>query len=115
MYIKQFTLTETEAFLRSNNTTAGEARTLKKALKSTYSSNGADRIVNVFEIKYSESEYSLQKDEYLKIQNRIAAFKQETSLRSALFPTMMTTFGLKQNEYAAQIQKALCMNDLFVG
>ncbi|MCQ2050374.1 MAG: AAA family ATPase [Candidatus Saccharibacteria bacterium] len=73
----------------------------------------ADRIVNVFEIKYSEGEYSLQKDEYLKIQNRIAAFKQETGLRSALFPTMMTTFGLKQNEYAAQIQKALCMDDLF--
>lgn len=68
---------------------------------------------NVFEIKYSEGEYSLQKDEYLKIQNRIAAFKQETGLRSALFPTMMTTFGLKQNEYAAQIQKALCMDDLF--
>lgn len=73
----------------------------------------ADRIINIFEIKYSEQEYSLQKEEFLKIQNRVETFKQETGTRSTPLPVLATTFGLKKNEYASSIQKSICMDDLF--
>ena len=53
-------------------------------------------VLNLCEVKYSEDLYSLDKDEYLKIQNRIKVFKEVTGTRSSIIPTMITTFGMKK-------------------
>ncbi|MGM9844339.1 MAG: ATP-binding protein, partial [Muribaculaceae bacterium] len=73
----------------------------------------ADNVVNICEAKYSGSQYSLQQAEYLKIENRIAAFQEETATKSGLIPTMITTFGLKEGGYAAAIPVSITMDDLF--
>lgn len=73
----------------------------------------ADRVFNICEIKYSEHEYSLQKNEDLNIRNRVGTFQQEIAKKSSTVPTLITTFGLKQNAYASAIPVAVVLDDLF--
>ena len=73
----------------------------------------ADNTINICEVKYSEDLYSLDKDEFLKIQNRIKAFKDVTGTRSSIIPTMITTFGMKDGMYSDHIIAKIDMDDLF--
>ena len=73
----------------------------------------ADRIVNVCEVKYSQGEYELNKEEYDKICKRSNAFIQETGLRHASWITMITTEGVAQGKYSGMIQSQVKLDDLF--
>ncbi len=73
----------------------------------------ADNTINLCEVKYSEGLYSLDKEEFLKIQNRISAFKEVTETRSSIIPTMITTFGMKEGMYSDQINAKIDMDALF--
>ena len=73
----------------------------------------ADNTINLCEVKYSEELYSLDKEEYLKIQNRIKAFKDVTATKSSIIPTMITTFGMKEGMYSDQIIAKIDMEALF--
>jgi hypothetical protein len=73
----------------------------------------ADNTINLCEVKYCEDLYSLDKEEYLKIQNRISAFKEVTGTRSSIIPTMITTFGMKEGMYSDQIIAKVDMDALF--
>lgn len=73
----------------------------------------ADAMINLCEVKYSESTYSLDKDEYMKITNRQNTFKNETGTNKTIVKTMITTFGLSQGAYSDQIPVQLDMNALF--
>lgn len=73
----------------------------------------ADNTINLCEVKYSENLYSLDKEEYMKIQNRISVFKEATNTRSNIIPTMITTFGMKEGTYSDQIIAKIDMEDLF--
>ena len=73
----------------------------------------ADNTINLCEVKYCEDLYSLDKEEYLKIQNRISAFKEVTGTRSSIIPTMITTFGMKEGMYSDQIIARVDMEALF--
>ena len=73
----------------------------------------ADNTINLCEVKYCEDLYSLDKEEYLKIQNRINAFKEITGTRSSIIPTMITTFGMKNGMYSDQIIAKIDMDALF--
>ena len=74
----------------------------------------ADRIVNICEVKYSQDEYELEKDEYDKICKRKNAFIQETGVRHAPWLTMITTEGVARGKYSEMIQSQLRLDDLFV-
>ena len=73
----------------------------------------ADNTINLCEVKYSENLYSLDKEEYMKIQNRISVFKEATNTRSNIIPTLITTFGMKEGTYSDQIIAKINMEDLF--
>ena len=73
----------------------------------------ADRIVNVCEVKYSQGEYELNKEEYDKICKRSSAFIRETGLRHAPWITMITTEGVASGKYAGMIQSQVKLDDLF--
>lgn len=78
----------------------------------------ADNTINLCEVKYCEDLYSLDKEEYIKIQNRkiqnrIKVFKEVTNTRSSIIPTMITTFGMKPGMYSDQIIAKIDMEDLF--
>jgi len=72
----------------------------------------ADQIVNICEIKYSIGTYELQKTELDKIWHRCDAFAKETELKHTIWPTMITTFGLKDNGYSQQIPSQITLKEL---
>lgn len=73
----------------------------------------ADHVINLCEIKYSEQPYLLNKDEDLKMRNRQAAFINETGTRRAIFPTLISTYGLHRNMYSGGILSEVTMDHLF--
>lgn len=75
----------------------------------------ADRLINLCEIKFSNSEYTITSEEDRKMRDRIAAFKRESKSRNGILPTWITPFGLFKNEYSADIHHQVTMDDLFYG
>ncbi|MBR0262411.1 MAG: ATP-binding protein [Prevotella sp.] len=73
----------------------------------------ADKIVNICEVKYSQDEYHLDKEEYEKICKRKNNFLQETGLRHAPWLTMITTEGIAKGKYTEMIQSQVRLDDLF--
>ena len=71
-------------------------------------------MINVFEIKYSESEYTLDKTENEKLRNRINVFRTETGAKEALWPTLITTYGLTNGVHSSTFVATLTMDDLFL-
>jgi uncharacterized protein len=57
---------------------------------------------------------TITKDYDLKLRNKVGTFIESTKTKKTVFLSMMTTFGLVQNEYARSIvQNELTMDDLF--
>ena len=73
----------------------------------------ADRLINLCEIKFAQSEYVITAEEDRKMRSRMAAFVRETKTRLGILPTWITPYGLFKNEYAASINYQITMNDLF--
>jgi predicted AAA+ superfamily ATPase len=73
----------------------------------------ADNIINVCEIKYANSEFSIDKAYDLNLRNKEEAFRSESETKKALHRTMITTFGLSHNAYWNEVQSEVTMDDLF--
>lgn len=73
----------------------------------------ADRIVNVCEVKYSQSEYQLDKTEFENINRRKDTFIKETGIRYTPWLTMITTEGVAKGKYTEMIQGYVTLDDLF--
>lgn len=59
------------------------------------------------------SEYSVTKSEDLKIRNRVGAFKAETGTKFSVFLILVTTYGVRQNSYSANMKQVILMDNLF--
>ena len=73
----------------------------------------ADGIIDLCEVKYSGGEYSISKEEYLKLSNRRETFRKETSTRKGVFLALITTYGLARNGYADIANSVITLADLF--
>lgn len=73
----------------------------------------ADHLINLCEIKYSQSPYTITKEEELNIRTRMGDFVEETGVRHGILPTLITTFGILPNAHSAIAQVQLTMDDLF--
>ena len=73
----------------------------------------ADRLINLCEIKYTQSEYIITTTEDLKFRNRAAAFVRESKTHRGILPTWITPYGLAHNEYSSAVQYQVLMDDLF--
>ena len=73
----------------------------------------ADQIVNLCEVKYSLSPYSLSAEEYHRLQHRMEAFSKETGLRHAPWITLITTNGLADGKYNDIAQVVISLDDFF--
>jgi uncharacterized protein len=73
-----------------------------------------DRVINLFEIKYSINPFEITKAYDLSLRNKIGTFIEQTKTKKSVFLTMITTFGLVKNMYARSIvQNELTMDCLF--
>jgi hypothetical protein len=74
-----------------------------------------DHVINLFEIKFSINEFMITKDYDAKLRQKIQSFRETTATKKSIFLTMLTTFGVKPNEYStSSIQNELTMDALFL-
>ena len=73
----------------------------------------ADGIINLFEMKYSETYFRLDNEEAKKLYDRVVSFRDESGTKKALWPTLLTTYGLHEGIYSSTFVVVLSMNDLF--
>ena len=76
----------------------------------------ADRIIHVCEIKFSKGIFSIDKQYARELRQKLFVFSQlPQNKRKTLFLTMITTFGILQNEFSRElVQNELMMDDLFM-
>ena len=74
----------------------------------------ADNITNIFEVKYSNNDYNFNGYESEKLRNRINVFREETQTKSALWPTLITTYGLNTGIHSSDFVGVLTLKDLFL-
>lgn len=73
-----------------------------------------DQVINLCEMKYSGTNYTIKQEDDEAIRNRISDLINVTKTRCAVFPTLITTYGLADNGYASNIQSVVTLDDLFV-
>ena len=66
-------------------------------------------------MKFTNAEFEIDKKTDESLRNKKAAFIAETKTRKAVHITMITTYGVKRNEYWGNIQSEATMKDLFLG
>jgi len=73
----------------------------------------ADHLINLCEIKFSNGEYNISKNDDMKMRKRIDDFICQTKTKCGVLPTWITTYGLQHNEFSADIAYQVTMEDLF--
>jgi hypothetical protein len=64
-------------------------------------------------MKYAQEQFVIDKKQDEVLRNKRGAFRYETKTSKALYLTMITTYGIKHNEYWNNIQSEVTMDDLF--
>jgi AAA+ ATPase superfamily predicted ATPase len=73
-----------------------------------------DFVIHICEMKYSESLFAIDKKYAGELENKMDIFRRHTKTKKSLFITMVTTFGIKNNEYASRlVQNSITMDALF--
>ena len=72
-----------------------------------------DQVINLCEMKYSASEYTIDKKDDESLRHKISDFVKSTGTKYAFYPTLFTTYGLVQNSYSDNIQAVIVAEDLF--
>lgn len=73
-----------------------------------------DNVINICEIKYAQNEFTITKKYAEELKAKVATFRKDTKTRKTLFLTMITTFGLSQNQYQTSlVHQQIEMNALF--
>ncbi len=65
-------------------------------------------------MKYSESEFTIDKACATALENKKQVLKSQTKTKKSIFLTFVTTFGITNNEYAKRlIQNSITIDSLF--
>jgi hypothetical protein len=73
-----------------------------------------DGCINICEMKFSIDSYLITKKYFKELENKLNVFRTQTRTKKTLFLTMITTFGVKENEYKSlAVQNEISMGALF--
>ena len=72
-----------------------------------------DRIINLCEIKFSNKSFVITKSYDENLRAKRSVFIDETGTRKSVHITMITTYGVKHNEYRNNIQSEVQLDGLF--
>ena len=72
-----------------------------------------DNVVNMCELKYYSDDFIVNKDYDKVIRHRRALLEDMIPKKSIVHSTLITTFGLKYNEYSGAFQNVITLEDLF--
>lgn len=62
-----------------------------------------DDVINLCEIKYADDQFVIDQKYAKQLRQKIDVFRQVTKTRKTVHLTMITTFGVKQNQYASDL------------
>ncbi len=62
-----------------------------------------DNIINICEMKFSESTFHVDKRFAEEVREKIGRFKLQTKTKKTIFFTLITTFGIRQNQYSLEV------------
>jgi hypothetical protein len=74
-----------------------------------------DNVINLCEMKFSDSEYSITAAYDSELRRKASVFESVTSTKKAVRTIMITSYGLKRNEWSNDIFNQVVMDDLFEG
>ena len=72
-----------------------------------------DQVINLCEMKYSESDYIVTAAFIRDQKRKISDFVQKTGTKYAIHSTLITTYGISDSPYAADLQAVITAEDLF--
>lgn len=73
-----------------------------------------DDSINICEMKFASSSFTIDKKYAAELASKENVFQQQTRTKKNIFLTMITTYGVKQNNYYDQrVQDEVVMDDLF--
>ena len=72
-----------------------------------------DNVINMCEIKFYSGEFIVNKSYYSVLMQRQEELAKEVSWKMVVYNTLITTNGLKKNEYSGIFTNTITLNDLF--
>ena len=72
-----------------------------------------DNVVNLCEMKFVGGPYAIDKEEEMKLRNRIETLKSSLSPKQTVHLTMVTTYGVSYGKHSGIVQKQVTLEDLF--
>ena len=72
-----------------------------------------DHVVNMCEIKFYSDEFAVDKEYHLVLERRKKLLREIISAKSVVHSTLITTYGLRRNEYNGDFVSVIKMDDLF--
>lgn len=75
--------------------------------------NRNDNVINMCEIKYYSGPFKVDKEYYAKILGRQTILSEKVSSKTSIHSTLITTFGLTDNEYSSAFVNTVTLEDLF--
>lgn len=72
-----------------------------------------DNVVNLCEMKFASSPYTISKEEEIRLRHRIEALKATLSPKQTIHLTMITTYGVAYGKHSGIVQKEVTMDSLF--
>ena len=73
-----------------------------------------DRIINLFEIKFYNTEFTLSEADAKALRNQMWTFKEKTKTKKHLMIVLISTFGMEHNKHSlGLVEKILTLDDLF--
>ena len=73
----------------------------------------SDNVINMCEIKFVSEDFTVDKSYYRTLLSRPEKIKKIVSPKTSVHSTLITTFGLKHNEYSGAFTSVITMDDLF--
>lgn len=72
-----------------------------------------DNVVNMCEIKFYSDDFLVDKEYYRTIQRRVEGLLSAIPRKMSVYSTLITSYGLKKNEYSGVFVKTITFDDLF--
>jgi len=73
-----------------------------------------DHSINLCEVKFSQHRFVVTKAYKAELERKLASFRNHTETRKSVFLTMVTTFGIQENEHSiGLVQNSVTMDELF--
>jgi uncharacterized protein len=95
------------------STSSWRSKTSEKGAQIDLVIDRRDQVINLCEMKFSINQFEIDKKYDEELRNKMSTFKKETKTRKSIYTTLITTFGLQENQYSGNVQNDLKMDVLF--